>query len=389
MELSAEMRQFISEHAGDDIRQLALQGGKYPGIDLKMALQQIAGRQVIRTKLPSWYSAEELLYPAHLSLEQCSSEVTAHYKASLCSGETLVDLTGGFGVDCVFMAAGFLSAVYVERQEELCDLARHNFPLLQSPHIDVRHGDGVDFLQKMKPVDCIFIDPARRNEQGRKTVQLSDCEPDVSQLETLLLKKAGKVIIKLSPMLDISLALKQLPSASAVHILSVQNECKELLVVLDREVPDSVAIHCLNFAGDTRQEFHFTREDEQEVVCNYTPDIGKYLYEPNGSILKAGAYKSICGCYGVRKLHPSSHLYTSEECVENFPGRIFRVAGWGSVKDKNLLSGISKANIAVRNFPLSADELRKKLRLKEGGEVYLFGTTLADGSKVLIRCEKA
>lgn len=387
MELSAQTQQFIRDHAHDDIRQLALQGGKYPDIDLKTALQQIAGRQAVRTKLPSWYLADGLWYPAHLPLEQCSSEVTARYKASLCAGDTLVDLTGGFGVDCVCMAAGFRSAVYVERQEELCTLARHNFPLLLAGYIDIRQGNGVDFLESMPPVDCIFIDPARRSEQGRKTVLLADCEPDVGQLESLLLSKAGKVIIKLSPMLDISLALKQLPSASEVHVLSVQNECKELLMVLQRQAPRAVTIHCLNFAA-TRQAFSFTREAEHEALCAYTPHIGTYLYEPNASILKAGAYKSICQTYNLHKLHPSSHLYTSDEVVAGFPGRTFRVTGWGPVKDKTLISGISKANVAVRNFPLSADELRKKLRLKEGGDVYLFGSTLADGSKVLIRGEK-
>lgn len=292
IQISPETQLFIREHSSDDVRTLALQAKKYPDINMPTAITQIAGRQVAAEKIPSWREIEEIWYPKHLSLEQCSSEITARYKARLFQGDSLTDLTGGFGIDCSFLATGFKSATYVERQEELCEIAAHNFPILNLNHINVRNEDGVAYLQTMSPVDCIFLDPARRNEHGGKTVAISDCEPNVAELEALLLSKANRVMIKLSPMLDLSLALKELKHTQEIHILSVNNECKELLILLRQTSPAEIAIHCVNLlTKGTQEEQHlvFTREQEQRSQCTYTDSLGNYLYEPNASLLKAGA----------------------------------------------------------------------------------------------------
>lgn len=394
MQISAETQLFIREHSSDDVRALALQAKKYPDIDMPTAITQIAGRKIAADKIPSWREIEKIWYPKHLSLEQCSSEITARYKARLWQGDSLADLTGGFGIDCSFLAAGFKSATYVERQEELCEIAAHNFPLLNLNHINIRNEDGVAYLQTMSPVDCIFLDPARRNEHGGKAVAISDCEPDVAKLEGLLLRKANRVMIKLSPMLDLSQALKELTHTQEVHILSVNNECKELLILLGQTSPAEISIHCVNLSTKGNQEeqhFTFTREQEQHSECTYTDTLETYLYEPNASLLKAGAFRSIASVYPVRKLHPNSHLYTSATLIENFPGRIFRIINQCSFNKKEIkenLADLKKANITVRNFPATVAELRKRIKLSEGGDAYLFASTLNDGQKVLIRCER-
>lgn len=390
MELSAETLHFIEEHKEDDTRTLALQGDKYPLIDMPAAVTQIAGRQIAARKIPSWYRVPGLWYPRHLSMEQCSSEVAARYKASLLGGDTFTDLTGGFGIDCAFISRHFKRADYVERQAELCELAGHNFPLLDLKHITVHHQDGVEYLRTMSPVDCLFLDPARRDGHGGKTVAISDCEPDVSALEALLVEKAGLVMVKLSPMLDMSLALSELKTVCEVHIVAVNNECKELLLLLQKSpVSSDISIHCEHIAsGGGEQHFVFTLAAEKVARCPLASEVGTYLYEPNAAILKAGAFRLLAQSYSVEKLHVNSHLYTSSMFVPHFPGRRFRVeavSGFGKKELKGFLEGMDKANITVRNFPLSVAELRKRLKLKEGGEDYIFATTLADGQKVLVK----
>lgn len=389
--LTETTRHFIRAHRMDDVKSLALQAARYPDVDMTEAIVQIAGHQAAASKLPTWYRTENILYPCHLPLEQCSSELTAHYKATLVSGRRLVDLTGGFGIDCSFMATRFEQADYVERQETLCDLARHNFPLLGLNHIRIHHADSIGFLQTLDSADCIYLDPARRNMHGGKTVSIADCEPDVGQLESLLLSKAPCVLVKLSPMLDISLALQCLPHTAAVHIISVANECKEILLQLCPEHTEHIPLHCINLTAGSQQSFRFTREEEAESVCSYTAQPGHFLYEPNTSLLKAGAYRSIAARLGISKLHPNSHLYTSDELCPAFPGRIFEISGITSLNKKELKNQLGehpKANLTVRNFPASVAELRKRFRISEGGDLYLFATTLADESKKLIICKK-
>lgn len=388
---------FLSEHRHDDVRTLALQAGKYPGIDLQEAVVQIAGRQMAEKKLPSWAAIDDLRYPRHLSMEQCSSELTARYKASLVSGERMADLTAGFGVDCSFLAHRFRQADYVERQEVLCRLATHNFPLLGLPHVQIHCCDGTNYLQHMQPVDCLFLDPARRDSQGGKTVQIADCEPDVRSLEPMLVEKGKTVMVKLSPMLDLSTAVKELRHVSAIHIVAVHNECKELIILLKKReenhkvIEEELIIHCEQIVDNsTSQHFSYSQAEEKSAHCPLTDRLYTYLYEPGAALLKAGPFRLLGQRYGLQKLHANSHLYTSDTAVD-FPGRRFRIISWsgfGKKELKTLLQGVDKANLTVRNFPASVADLRKKLKLKEGGEVYLFATTLANGEKILIRGEK-
>ena len=402
--LSPATRDFIRKHRLDDVRRLALAQYGTEGTDLHAALTQITGWQTARHKLPSWAEKEGIVYPPHLSMEQCSSEPTARYKAQIMEkdrkeGARLTDLTGGFGVDFAFMAPAFAEAYYVERQEMLCRVAAHNFALLGLSHAKVHCGDATDYLKHMQPCDWIFLDPARRDSHGNKTVSISQCEPDASALEPLLLEKGRKILVKLSPMLDLSQAMSELLHVEQAHVVAMQNECKELLLLLARETgteAQDVPVTCANLTaglpdtGET-QTFTFTRREEQQAACHYTTDIGRYLYEPYATLLKAGAFRCTAERYGVDKLHPNSHLYTSDRLAEDFPGRIFQVTGhtgFGKKQLKGLLEDTDRANVAVRNFPEPAESLRRRLKLRDGGDTYLFATTLADGSKVLVKARK-
>lgn len=385
-----ETLQFIKDHQKDDVHTLALQAAKFPQVDMAYAITQIAGRQMAADKIPSWHKREGIVYPKHLSMQQCSSEATARYKASLIKGNTLIDLTGGFGVDCAFLSQNFQQAFYVEQQPELCEIAGNNFSLLQLGHITVINGNGTEYLKNTPKVDCIFIDPARRDKNGNKTISISECQPNVKELSSLLLEKADSVFIKLSPMLDLTLALHEIPLVREAHVISVANECKELLLRLDK-TQKKTTIHCINLKGENIQDFFYEPMKEQSACCQFSQDIETYLYEPNASILKAGAYKAISHNYQIKKLHPNSHLYTSDTLIENFPGRTFRCEAIFSFNKKELKEGlkdIDQANLSIRNFPSTVAKLRKQTRLKEGGEVYLFATTLANEKKVLIRCSK-
>ena len=381
---------FIREHATDDVRTLALQAARYPQVDMRVAATQIEGRRIATTKLPAWAATEGLVYPVRLSMEQCSSEVTARYKASLIEGQRLADLTGGFGIDCSYMSDRFAATTYIERNEELCRIATHNFALL-GKSITVVHGNSTDLLATLPPHDWIFVDPARRDGVGNKVVALSDCEPDVSHLEPLLLQKASRVMIKCSPMLDISQALRELRSVSEVHVVSVNNECKELLLILDGAATSEPTIHAVNFHGATLQAFHYTAADEAAAQCSYTATVERYLYEPNSSLMKAGCFRLPAQRWGLKKLHRNTHLYTSDLLVEEFPGRVFEVKsidGFGKNELKRLTSEVKKANLAVRNFPERPEVLRKRLKISDGGDISLFATTLHDERRVIVRCVK-
>lgn len=395
--LSPETVRFIAVHRHDDVRLLALQAGRYPDVDMSEAVVQIAGWQIAEKKIPLWAQTEGIRYPRHLSMEQCSSELTARYKASLVEGGSLTDLTGGFGVDFSFLARQFKTACYVERQEALCCLAQHNFPILGLNDAQICHNDGVDFLNAMQPVDCIFLDPARRDGHGGKTIAIADCEPDVSRLEDLLLSKARTVMVKLSPMLDIASAVRDLRNIYSLHVVAVHNECKELIALLKRgeKKPDTAPcnpiITCSQLVNNpVGQQFSFRLSDEQAAACSFAEKLGDYLYEPGASLLKAGPYRLLSERYGIDKLHPNSHLYTSDKLID-FPGRRFRIdaqSGFSKQELKTFLQGVANANLTVRNFPMNVADLRKKLKLKEGGDVYIFATTLQNGERTLIKCHR-
>lgn len=502
---------FIRQHQDDDVRQLAFLGSKYPEVDMPFALDQIRGRKMARTKLPRWASIDGIIYPPHISMEQCSSEQTALYKAELAArllglspsssengeekekesenasnlhlseicefagkgavdsefakneatckkqqilteseenvNETkedphegdfseeigFVDLTGGFGVDFSYIASRLgVKSMYVERQAHLCEAAKENFGRLGLKNAIVKNGDGIEVLHSFASkkddaaseslgitedqpqsllktnlgLKLIFIDPARRDDAGNKVVSLKDCTPDVTLLQEEMLSKADYVIIKLSPMLDWHRAVSELNCVKEVHIISVNNECKELLLVLsarnmgemeassaDREVKHagSLRIYCVNDA----QSFVCEESDMEASSVKIAPSTleeMQYLYEPNASLMKAGCFSVLSERYGARMLSKNSHLFVSQAPIEAFPGRSFRIIAVSSFNKKELkrhLSGITKANIATRNFPLSVAELRKRLKLKDGGETYIFATTLSDESHVLVIMEKA
>lgn len=502
---------FIRQHQDDDVRQLAFLGSKYPEVDMPFALDQIRGRKMARVKLPRWASIDGIIYPPHISMEQCSSEQTALYKAELAarllglspsssengeekekesenvsnlhlseicefagkgavdsefakneatckkqqiltevdrnvneikeephegdfSEETgFVDLTGGFGVDFSYIASRLgVKSMYVERQVHLCEAAKENFGRLGLKNAIVKNGDGIEVLHSFASkkddaaseslgiieeqsrsllktnlgLKLIFIDPARRDDAGNKVVSLKDCTPDVTVLQEEMLSKADYVIIKLSPMLDWHRAVSELNCVKEVHIISVNNECKELLLVLsarnmggmeassaDGEVKHAgnLRIYCVNDA----QSFVCDELDMESSSVRIAPPVleeMQYLYEPNASLMKAGCFGVLSGRYDARMLSKNSHLFVSRDLIAAFPGRSFRIIAISSFNKKELkrhLSGITKANIAIRNFPLPVAELRKRLKLKDGGETYIFATTLSDESHVLVITEKA
>ncbi len=304
-------------------------------------------------------------------------------------GSTFADLTGGFGIDCSYISRNFSKAHYVERNENLCSVAAHNFALLGLGHIEIINGNSEQVLQTLPPCDWIFLDPARRDGAGKKVVALADCEPDVAALREQLLQKARRVMVKCSPMLDITAACRQLGCVSEVHTVAVNNECKELLFILDSEAAGAIRVCCVNIVNGSAQTFAFPMDDAPEA--GYAPEVGAYLYEPNAAIQKAGCPSSLATSYGVQKLHRNSNLYTSDALAAQFPGRTFKVtgiAGFSKNELKMLLGDLKRANLTVRNFPETVQQLRKRLKLSEGGDIYLFATTLADGRKVLVRCEK-
>ncbi len=487
---------FIRQHQDDDVRQLAFLGSKYPEVDMPFALDQIRGRKMARVKLPRWASIDGLIYPPHISMEQCSSEQTALYKAELAArllglspsssengeekekesenasnlhlseicefagkgavdsefakneatckkqqilteseenvneikGEPhggdfseeigFVDLTGGFGVDFSYIAFRLgVKSMYVERQAHLCEAAKENFGRLGLKNAIVKNGDGIEVLHSFASkkeaaasdslgitedqsqsllktnlgLKLIFIDPARRDDAGNKVVSLKDCTPDVTLLQEEMLSKADYVIIKLSPMLDWHRAVSELNCVQEVHIISVNNECKELLLVLSARNMGNLRIYCVNDA----QSFvcdELDMESSSVKIAPSTLEEMQYLYEPNASLMKAGCFSVLSERYGARMLSKNSHLFVSREPIAVFPGRSFRIIAISSFNKKELkrhLSGITKANIAIRNFPLSVAELRKRLKLKDGGETYIFATTLSDESHVLVITEKA
>ena len=490
---------FIRQHQDNDVRQLAFLGSKYPEVDMPFALDQIRGRKMARVKLPRWASIDGIIYPPHISMEQCSSEQTALYKAELAArllglspsssenGEEkekesenasnlhlseicefagkgavdskfakneatckkqqilteskenvneikevphegdfseeigFVDLTGGFGVDFSYIASRLgVKSMYVERQTHLCEVAKENFGRLGLKNAIVKNGDGIEVLHSFaskkddaasaddslgiiydQPLSLlktklglklISIDPARRDDAGNKVVSLKDCTPDVTLLQEEMLSKADYVIIKLSPMLDWHRAVSELNCVREVHVISVNNECKELLLVLSaRNMGGNLRIYCINDA----QSFVCDESDMEASSVKIAPSTleeMQYLYEPNASLMKAGCFSVLSERYGARMLSKNSHLFVSREPIAVFPGRSFRIIAVSSFNKKELkrhLSGITKANIATRNFPLSVAELRKRLKLKDGGETYIFATTLSDDSHVLVITEKA
>ena len=382
-------RDFIREHAEADVRQLALRGAKDPEVDLTYALEQIAGRQMARTKIPSWAAVDSIVYPPHLSMEQCSSEQTARYKASIAGkGVLVVDLTAGFGVDMAFISQGFQRAVHVERQPALCAISSENYKRLGLQHIEVVCGDGVAYLHQMDHADLIYLDPARRDVHGGRTYGIADCTPNVLEILDEMVEKADRVLLKLSPMLDWRKAVEDLGKVNEVHIVSVDNECKELLLVLTKEVKP-LKVVCVNNEKVFSFDRNYKSPSQKSGITN--PLQQEYLFEPNASIMKAGCFELLEQRFGVMQLDKNSHLFVADKEIPEFPGRQFiikRATSMNKHELKAALAGIDRANITVRNFPMSVAELRKILKLKDGGDVFIFATTVAGGGHQLFICRK-
>ena len=392
MIISQNTRDFIQRHQNDDVRALALKGCRNPDVDFPFALQQIQGRQKAKDKLSQLYANPDILFPPTVSMEQCSSEATARHKASLVGGGTFADLSGGFGVDTMALAKVFDQGYYVEPSAELCALFGHNIRTLGIQNLQIRQGCMEEILPTLPDTDFLYLDPSRRDSHGNRVVTLSECTPDIPAHKAMLLAKARKgVLVKLSPMLDLKSALQQLPETQEIHVLAVHGECKEVLFLFNHNKAENIEYHAVNIQGDFVQDFQFGSREETEAKPELADHVSKYLLEPNAAVMKAGAFKCVAMRYGLLKLHAHSHLYTCDEQVPDFPGRVFtveKVVPFGKKEVKRQLANIVKANVAVRNFPLTAEALRKQLKLGDGGDVYLFGTTLRDGGKVLVVTRK-
>ncbi|MVM37313.1 SAM-dependent methyltransferase [Spirosoma sp. HMF3257] len=397
-------RQFIQAHLTDDVRALVLRPNS-SGLDIKKLVAQIVARQKAREKLPSWYANEQLIFPPALSVEQASSERTAIYKASLVEGELLLDLTGGMGVDSWAFAQQVKRVEYIEHQPDLAALAAYNLPLLGSPNVVFRVGNGLSLLENTslqesgfssltKPADWIYLDPHRRDEHGGRVVRLENCEPDITQpgIVSALLDKARKILIKASPLLDIDLAVRQLSgSVESVHIVAVQGEVKEILLTLSNQSieKDKIKFNSVNLSNNSVIPFQFQWYEEQTAAVQLGNPL-RYVYEPNAAVLKAGAFRLVAVRFGLTKLAPNSHLYTSNELKPDFPGRVFELREVIKPESKALKIAVPdlKANLTVRNFPQTVAELRKKLSLREGGAAYILATTLLNGDKRLLITKK-
>ena len=403
--------EFITAHRTDDVRMLALRGCPDAAIDMPYALDQIAGWQTARAKLPSLAATDGIVFPPHLSMEQCSSEATACYKARLMArlvteaGVTdtartaFADLTGGFGIDFMYMSRQFGRATYVERDERLCRLASHNFSVMGMANAGVVCTDGAAFLKQTQPLTAIFLDPARRDSHGAKTVAIADCTPDAAALRPLLTAKAAVVMVKLSPMLDWHKAVADMHGAvTEVHIVATGGECKELLLVMTAGGCGDVRLVCANddavFATTEqamRMPCPIAAGDWAAAATDGSPTVSAdeplWLYEPNAAVMKAGAFGAVAEAFGLEAVAANSHLFVSRRQVDGFPGRRFRmetVCGMNKKVLRKRLAGISKANVAVRNFPLTAEALRRRLALTDGGDTYIFGTTTAAKSHVIM-----
>ena len=394
MNWTPELRDFIHEHINDDTAELLLAARKYPDIDVPFVVEQIEARRRLKGKLPEWYENKDIIMGGRVPAEQCSSELTARYKQSIVKGESLCDMTGGMGVDFWYMSEGMERAIYTERNEELCSIAKHNFQVLQTLRSEyvIRCGDGREL--PIPSVDIIYLDPARRAGDGSRVYAMEDCEPNIVEWQDELLKHAKMVLVKLSPMVDLTDVLRKLKGVKELHIVGVKNECKEILVKVhafdDSVCAGCVEVHCVDFLTSGKIEYVFSLLGGMEISLT-DGGVKRHLYEPDVTLMKAGAFGSLCARYPVWQLDVDTHLMTSDEWIPEFPGRVFEVEEmipFSSKVLKRLKKEIPHANIAVRNFVMTADELRKKTGIKDGGEVYLFGAKVKDVGQMLLKCRK-
>ncbi len=385
------VREFIHEHMNDDPAQLMLQAHRYHGLPMREIVQQIQAYKKAREKLPEWANSAHIVYPPLLSMEQCSSERTARLKATIPAGKTLLDLTGGAGVDTYYFSRKFEQVDYVEKEKHLHALATHNMAALGVENVRTHHMTAEDFLEtQQRYFDCIYLDPARRGKQQERVFKLEETMPNVVNLLPKLFQKSYQVMIKASPMLDIQQGLRALEHVKMIVVVSIDNECKEVLYLLQKGAhAGKENISAINLSKDgSQQEFTYAIQDEIDAEVRFSLPL-RYIYEPNAAILKAGAFKMIAAHYALSKLHPNSHLYTSSTFIDAFPGRSFELKAIEKPQKKlGLAIATRKANITVRNFPMTVAEIRAKTGLRDGGDKYLFATTNRDDQPVILICHK-
>lgn len=386
--LRPEVQEFINENLHSEITALVLKGSPFPDISIQIIAEQIQAKKKAEKKLPTWFKTKKILYPPILNLSQTSSEITAEYKSGLVSGDILVDLTGGFGVDDYYFSKRFKKVIHCELNRELSDLVQHNFEVFSVKNCEFHQGNGITFLEKtQQQIDWIYADPGRRDQTKKKVFKLEDSAPNILGIKDLLFEKSAHVLLKTAPLLDLKRSLQQLPETSEIHIVAVKNEVKEILWILDKNFTGKVQIKTKNFASSI-EKYSGTMEKEESAKSEFSSPL-QYLYEPNAAILKAGFFKLVGTDFNLYKIAPNSHLYTSENRVD-FPGRVFRIKEILSAQKKELKKlGIKKANISSRNFGMSVADLKKKFKLRDGGTDYLFFTEDSAGKKILIWAEKA
>lgn len=387
MELSNELKDFIQQNLHKNSKDLAFQKNPFPNYDWKWILNQIQSKQKAEKKLPTWFNNSEVIFPSTLSVEQTSSEILAKYKASLISGDSIIDLTGGFGVDCYYFSSNFKNVTHCEFQEDLSKIVTHNFKILGKNNITTISGDSIEYLETTNEVfDWIYLDPARRDDSKGKVFLLKDCTPNVVELKDFLFSKSNKILIKVAPLLDISSILNELDQVKTIYAISLHNEVKELLIELEKGYNEQVSLIATNISN-TNVIFSDKFNLEDDTFCSITKPK-KYIYEPYSSFMKVGQYNAIANKYNVSKLHKHSHLYTSDELID-FPGRSFEIFETLNYNKKDLKSFEGKkANITTRNFPMKVDEIRKKHKIKDGGDTYLFFTTDVDNNKIVLVTKK-
>jgi len=379
---------FINNNLDTDIMSVLLQKSRFDAISSKELVQQIESKKKCVDKLPTWFGTAEIYYPPKLNIEQSSSEKTAIYKAGLISGKSLLDITGGFGVDSYYFSQKIPQVILCEISRELSEITAHNLNILQAKDLKVINADGIEYLKKSdRKFDWIYIDPSRRDETKGKVFKLSDCTPDITAHLNLLKDKSKTILLKTSPLLDITIGIKKLKNVDKIHVVAVNNDVKELLWIIRNDNPPDPVIKTINIKNKQDEVFEYKRSNEYLTKSDYSRPLD-FLYEPNAAILKAGAFKTIGNEFHLKKLHEHTHLYTSEKQVE-FPGRVFKILSVNPYNKKSIAAlNIGKANITIRNFPISVADIRKKYKITEGGELYLFFVKDLNNKLLILKCSK-
>jgi hypothetical protein len=385
--LTTDIQFFITQNIGKNASTLALQKNPFPTIDFKLILNQIEAKSKAKDKLPTWFATPNIIFPTKISVEQTSSETTARYKASLVSGNALLDASGGFGIDDYYFSKKIKKVIHCELNSELSTIVSHNFNALQTNNVECITGDSTDILNKLnQQFDYIYIDPSRRNDQKGKVFMLNDCLPNVPVLQDFYFNFTSNILIKTAPLLDITSGLNELINVKSIHIVAVDNEVKELLWEIEKNYVNPITIKTVNFSKKNTELFDFQLNNSNFSIYSLPQ---KYLYEPNSAIMKSGGFIEVAHHFKLEKLHVNSHLYTSGNLID-FPGRIFEIIQsipYSKNEMKNVLQG-TKANITTRNFPDSVETIRKKWKINDGGNVYCFFTTDKNDNKIVLLCKK-